>query len=50
MNIEWNFETKFLVSPDGITVSRYSEAYEPIKLIESVKFYSRKLSKTKESL
>jgi len=40
-DITWNFETKFFVSPDGKTVSRYSDAFEPIKLIETIKYYIR---------
>jgi glutathione peroxidase-family protein len=39
--IKWNFETKWIVSPDGKFVSRYSDAFEPFKLVESIKYYQR---------
>jgi glutathione peroxidase len=38
-DITWNFESKFLISPDGIVVTRYSDAFEPIKLMESIDYY-----------
>lgn len=37
--IEWNFETKFIVSKDGITVARFSDAFDAIKLKPTLRFY-----------
>lgn len=31
-DIKWNFETKFLVSPDGSSIARFSKAFEPTAL------------------
>lgn len=33
VDIKWNFETKFLVGKDGITVERFSPAFDPVELV-----------------
>jgi len=33
VDIQWNFETKFLIGKDGKTITRFSKAFEPNALI-----------------
>jgi glutathione peroxidase len=33
VDIRWNFETKFLIGRDGITVERFSAAFDPDELV-----------------
>lgn len=46
-DITWNFETKFIISPDGKTVARYSQSFSPLKLKPTIEYFLRQKSLVK---
>jgi len=42
-DIKWNFETKFIIFPDGKQVARFSKAFEPQTLVP---FLERAMAET----
>lgn len=36
VDVKWNFETKFIIAPDGIHVERHTGAYDAMKLKKSI--------------